>query len=93
MDNKLKYIYKKCRSKTSEPRRSYSEFLPKYIRGCAIVFSLLAKAIAIFLHEYTYTVHGLFCIQTKRATVRQQDMFAARGDIAQFRHREVRSRD
>jgi hypothetical protein len=54
------------------------------------VLSLLAKAIAIFLHEYAYTVYGLFSIKTSEQRVRQQYMLAARGDIAQFRHREVR---
>ena len=54
------------------------------------MLSLLAKAIAIFLHKITYTVYGLFSMKTNEQRVRQQDMFAARGDIAQFRHREVR---
>ena len=54
------------------------------------MLSLLAKAIAIFLHEYTYTVYGLFSIKTNEQRGRQQYMFAARGDIAQYRHREVR---
>jgi hypothetical protein len=35
-------------------------------------------------------VYGLFSIKTNEQRVRQQYMFAARGDIAQFRHREVR---
>jgi hypothetical protein len=34
---------------------SYSEFLRKYILGFAIVFSLLAKAMAMFLHEFSNT--------------------------------------
>ena len=40
----------------------------KILFRIAIVLSLLAKAIAIFLHEYTYTVYGLFSIKNKRAT-------------------------
>jgi hypothetical protein len=31
-----------------------------------------------------------FQFKTKEPRVRQQDMFAARGDVTQFRHREVR---
>jgi hypothetical protein len=54
------------------------------------VLSLLAKAIAIFVHEYTCTVYGLSSMKTNEQGVKQQYMFAARGDIAQFRHREVR---
>ena len=47
---------------------SYSEFLRKYIRGFAIVFSLLAKAMAMFLHEFSNTFGCLFRIKNKRAT-------------------------
>ena len=48
-----------------------------------------------FLHEYTYKFGGLFSIKkttkkTNEQRVRQQDIFAARDDVAQFRHREVR---
>ena len=55
------------------------------------MLSLLAKAMAnFFLHEYTYKFCGLFSIKNKRAAVRQQDIFAARGDVTQFRQRELR---
>ena len=55
------------------------------------MFSLLAKAMVMFVHEFSNTFGCLFRIKkTKEPRVRQQDMFAARGDVTQFRHREVR---
>ena len=44
---------------------------------------------AKFLHEYTYKFGVLFSIKNEQR-VRQQDIFAARGDVTKFRHREVR---
>jgi hypothetical protein len=44
---------------------------------------------ALFRCENTYTVYGLFSMKTNEQRVRQQYMFAARGDIALYRHREV----
>ena len=37
------------------------------------MLSLLAKATANFLHEYNYTVYGLFSIKTNEQRVRWQE--------------------
>ena len=45
----------------------------------------------IFWREYTYKLYGLFSKKKKKQQrVRQQYIFAARGDITHFRHREMR---
>jgi hypothetical protein len=50
----------------------------------------LAKTMAKFFHEYKYKFGGLLSIKTNVQRVRQQDIFAVRDDVTQFRHREVR---
>ena len=61
----------------------------KLIQGFVIVLSLIAKTMANCLREYTYKVGGLYSIKNKQR-VRQQYIFAARDDVTQFRHREMR---
>ena len=46
------------------------------------MLSLLVRQMPIF--------YGLFSIKNNEQRVRQQDIFAAMGDITQFRHRDVR---
>jgi hypothetical protein len=46
---------------------------------------------ANFLHEYTNKFGGLFSIKKQTSNVLGGTIyFAARGDVTQFRHREVR---
>ena len=55
------------------------------------MLSLLAKTMAKLITRM-YAFCGLFSIkkQTNEQRVRQQDMCAARGDVTQFRHPEMR---
>ena len=43
-----------------------------------------------FTQRSLHTFCGLFSIKTNEQRVRQQDSFAARDDVTQFRHQQVR---
>ena len=69
--------------------QSQGGFIPNFGVNKFGVLPLLVKTMAKFLHEYTYKCCGLFSIKNMQRG-RQQDIFAARGDVTQFRHRKVR---